>query len=248
VSSWKLIVEYDGTDFAGWQFQPQVRTVQAVLQSALETVMREPIQVAGAGRTDAGVHALGQVAGVVAEGDIARMLRSVNAVLPADVAVRSAVPVEAGFDPRRHAVRRHYRYRIRCGRAPVHRRFCWELDRRPDLTLLAAAAAKLPGHRDYASFASGIEPGDGTMCDLQSAVARERDGFLDIEVSANRFLRKMVRTIVGTLLEVGWGSKPPEWIDDVIEARDRRAAGAVVPPTGLFLVAVDYPEFVPEGR
>jgi tRNA pseudouridine38-40 synthase len=113
---------------------------------------------------------------------------------------------------------------------------------------LAAAAARLPGWRDYASFASGVDPGEGTECDLQAAAVRERDGFLDVEVTANRFLRKMVRTIVGTLLEVGWGSREPEWIDDVIAARDRRAAGPVVPPTGLFLVAVDYPDLVPEGR
>ncbi len=248
MTSWKLVVEYDGTDFAGWQIQPRARTVQAVLETALETVLREPVRVAGAGRTDAGVHALGQVASVAATGDVARALRSVNAVLPPDVAIRSAVPAEPGFDPRRHAVRRHYRYRLHRGRTPVQRRFCMELDRGPDSARMAAAVARLPGHRDFASFASGMEPGEGTECDLQRAVVHERNGFLDVEVTANRFLRKMVRTIVGTLLEVGWGSRPPEWIDDVIEARDRRAAGPVVPPTGLFLVAVDYPDSVPEGR
>ena len=248
MSSWKLVVEYDGTEFAGWQIQPQARTVQAVLQTALETVLREPVRVAGAGRTDAGVHALGQVAGIRAGGDVGQALRSVNAVLPADVAVLSAAPAAPDFDPRRHALQRRYRYRLHRGRTPVHRRFCWEIDRPLDAARMGAAADRLPGHRDFASFASGLEPGDGTQCDLRSATLHERGAFLDLELTANRFLRKMVRTIVGTLLEVGWGSRPPEWIDDVIEARDRRAAGPVVPPTGLFLVAVDYPERVPERR
>ena len=245
---WKLVVEYDGTDFAGWQAQPDARTVQGELKRALTTVLREDVRVTGAGRTDAGVHAAGQVASLSCETDVAAVLRSVNAVLPDDVVVRSAQPAPEGFDARRHAIRRHYRYRLHRGPTALERRFCWALDRFPDTERMAAAASRLEGRRDFVSFASGIEPDDSTECILERAAVVPHGSFADVEVTANRFLRKMVRTIVGTLLEVGWGNRPPEWIDDVIEARDRRAAGPVVPPTGLVLVAVEYPDIAPEGR
>lgn len=243
---WKLELEYDGTDFAGWQVQPDARTVQGELKRALEVVMREEVRVTGAGRTDAGVHAWGQVASIVCGGDVAAALRSVNAVLPDDVVVRSASVAPQGFDARRDAIRRRYRYVLHRGPTALHRRYCWALDRFPEPARMADAAARLPGQRDFASFASGIDPGVGTECLLERAEVRERGSFLELEVTANRFLRKMVRTIVGTLLEVGWGSRPPEWIDDVVASRDRRAAGPVVPPRGLFLVAVEYPESVSE--
>lgn len=248
MASWKLVVEYDGTEFAGWQVQPDVRTVQGELRRALATVLREEPRVTGAGRTDAGVHAAGQVVSLESAADVAMALRSVNAVLPDDVVVRSAEPAPPGFDARRHAVRRHYRYRLHPGPTALHRRFAWVLDRRPDLPALAAAAARMPGRRDFASFASGVEPDEDTECVLERITVEERGPFVELDVTANRFLRKMVRTIVGTLLEVGRGARPPEWIDDVIAARDRRAAGPVVPPTGLCLVAVDYPNDPPEGR
>lgn len=248
MESWKLVVEYDGTDFAGWQVQPAARTVQGELKRALETVLRRELRITGAGRTDAGVHAAGQVVSFVTDADVASSLRSVNAVLPRDVVVRSAAPALPGFDARRHALRRHYRYRMHRGPTALERRFAWVLDHRVDVPAMADAAARLPGRRDFVSFASGIEPGEGTECMLERAVLMERGAFLEVEVTADRFLRKMVRTIVGTLLEVGRGARPPGWIDDVIAARDRRAAGPVVPPTGLTLVAVEYPEPAPEGR
>lgn len=245
---WKLVVEYDGTEFAGWQVQPDARTVQGELKRALATVLREEVRVTGAGRTDAGVHAAGQVASLATAADLRGALRSVNAVLPRDVVVRSAEPAPAGFDARRHAVRRHYRYRMHPGPTALHRRFAWVVDRHPDAAAMAAAAARLPGRRDFASFASGIEPDEGTECFLERIGVEPRGPFLDVDVTANRFLRKMVRTIVGTLLEVGRGARPPEWIDDVIASRDRRAAGPVVPPEGLCLVAVDYPNDPAKGR
>ena len=246
--TWKLVLEYDGTDFAGWQVQPRERTVQGELKRALEVVLREEVRVTGAGRTDAGVHALGQVASVTCRGDVVAALRSVNAVLAEDVVARSASAAPEGFDARRSALRRHYRYVVHRGPTALQRRFCLALDRLPDPARMNDAASRLLGRRDFMSFASGLEPGDGTECIVERAEVRERGDFLDFEVTANRFLRKMVRTVMGTLLEVGWGQRPPEWIDDVVAARDRRAAGTVVPPTGLFLVAVDYPDIGPDGR
>ncbi len=245
---WKLVVEYDGTEFAGWQVQPDARTVQGELRRALGTVLREDVRVTGAGRTDAGVHAAGQVVSLTSAADLPGSLRSVNAVLPRDVVVRSADPAPSGFDARRHAVRRHYRYRMHPGRTALHRRYAWVVDRRPDLAAMAAAAARVPGRRDFASFASGIEPDEGTECVVERILVETRGPFVDVDVTANRFLRKMVRTMVGTLLEVGRGARPPEWIDDVIAARDRRAAGPVVPPEGLCLLAVDYPNDPAGGR
>jgi len=235
------VVEYDGTDFAGWQVQPDVRTVQGELERALGTVLREPVPVTGAGRTDTGVHALGQVAAITCTAEVRAALRSINAVLPDDIVVRSAEAVADSFHPRFDAVRRHYRYRLHRGPTALKRRTAWVLEPFPDVALLAAAARRFPGHRDFASLASEPEPGESTECRLDSVEIVESGDLVNVEVVANRFLRKMVRTIVGTLLEVGRGKRPPEWVDEVLEARDRRAAGPVVPPTGLFLVAVEYP-------
>ncbi|HMB68155.1 MAG TPA: tRNA pseudouridine(38-40) synthase TruA [bacterium] len=238
---WKLVLEYDGTEFAGWQVQPSERTVQGELKEALETVLRHPVRVTGAGRTDAGVHALGQVVSLESPEDVAAARRSLNGVLPDDVVVREAVAAPDGFHARYDAVRRHYRYRLHRGATAVHRRFAWEVRPEPDPEAMRAAAVRLTGHRDFASLASGTEPDETTECRLERVEVRERGAFLDVEVTANRFLRKMVRTMVGTLLEVGWGKQPPEWIDEVLAGRDRRLAGPVIPPTGLFLSGVEYP-------
>jgi len=241
LARWKLVVEYDGTDFAGWQVQPEVRTVQGELETALGIVLREPVPVTGAGRTDAGVHALGQVAAITCTGDVPAALRSINAVLPDDVVVRSAEAVAEGFHPRFDAIRRRYRYRLHRGPTALERRTALVPAPFPDVALLAQAAGRFPGHRDFASLASEPEPGESTECRLDRVEVVEEGDLVRIEVVANRFLRKMVRTIVGTMLEVGRGKRPPGWVDEVLEARDRRVAGPVVPPTGLFLVAVEYP-------
>lgn len=238
---WRLSVEYDGTDFAGWQVQPDARTVQGELKRAFATVLRHEVRITGAGRTDAGVHALGQVASLESEADVAEALYSVNSVLPGDVVVREARRAPDGFDARRAALRRHYRYRLHRGPTALDRRFCLPVRPWPAPGLLRAGARHLPGARDFASFASSAEPGESTDCLLERVDIIEESSYLLVEVTANRFLRKMVRTIVGTLLEVGWGNRPPEWVREVLAARDRRAAGPVIAPRGLFLVRVDYP-------
>ncbi|MGH2570110.1 MAG: tRNA pseudouridine(38-40) synthase TruA [bacterium] len=238
---WKLVLEYDGTDFAGWQLQPGVRTVQGELERALSTVLRAPIRVHGAGRTDSGVHALGQVVSFETDADVAAALAKVNGVLPDDVVVRSAEPAYERFHARFDAVRRHYRYRIHRGPSAVERRTSLWLLRALDLEAMREAAHLVPGSRDFASFGSPPEEGGTTECRLDRLEIVEDGRIVSVEASANRFLRRMVRTLVGTLLEVGAGKHPPRWIEEVIEARDRRAAGEVVPARGLFLVSVDYP-------
>jgi tRNA pseudouridine38-40 synthase len=247
MGSWKLVVEYDGTDFAGWQVQPSVRTVQGELKRALETVLRHPVRVTGAGRTDAGVHALGQVVSLTSDEDVAAARHSLNGVLPRDVVVREALPAPDGFHARFDAVRRHYRYRLHRGETAVHRRMCWTVKAPLDVARMREAAALFPGTRDFASLASALEEGETTECSLERLDVLEDGPFVDVEVTANRFLRRMVRTMTGTLLEVGLGKQPVEWITRLLEARDRRLAGPVIPPTGLFLVGVDYPDGSPEG-
>ncbi len=241
MSCWKLVLEYDGTDFSGWQVQPAARTVQDELNRAVSTVLREPIRTQGAGRTDAGVHALGQVASFECDADVCAVLTKVNGVLPADVVVRSAEAAGERFHARFDAVRRHYRYRMHRGPSAVERRTSLWLKGELDVPAMREAARRVPGHRDFASFGTAMDD-DSTECRLDRLEIVENGRIVNVEVSANRFLRKMVRTLTGTLLEVGRGKRPPEWIDDVIEARDRRAAGLTVPPQGLFLMSVDYPE------
>jgi tRNA pseudouridine38-40 synthase len=249
VATWKLVLEYEGTDFSGWQVQPEARTVQGELNRALSTVLRREVRVQGAGRTDAGVHALGQVASLTAPEDLKRVLSSVNAVLPDDVVVRSAARVPESFHARRSAVRRHYRYRLHQGPTALERRTCLVLRHPPDLDGMARAASLLPGQRDFASFAVEPEPAESTECRLERVDVAADGSFLYVDVIANRFLRKMVRTLVGTLLEIGWGKRAPEWIDEVLESRDRSAAGPTVSPRGLVLLSVEYPDALsPEGE
>ncbi len=248
MTTWKIVVEYDGTEFAGWQIQPKARTVQAELDRALSTVLRREIKVQGAGRTDAGVHARGQVASFVTDddADVAATVHKVNCVLPDDVVVLSADVAPDGFHARFDACRRHYRYRLHVGPVAVDRRTCLRVHPAPDVAAMRAAAARVVGDRDFASFASGVEPHESTRCIVERCRVEESGSFVNVEVTANRFLRKMVRTLVGTLLEVGWGKRPPEWIDEVLAARDRAAAGPVIAPAGLFLLAVDYPGVRPD--
>ncbi len=248
MTTWKIVVEYDGTDFAGWQIQPEARTVQAELDRALSTVLRREIRVQGAGRTDSGVHATGQVASFTTDDDVdvAAGLHKANCVLSDDVVIRSAEVVPDGFHARFDAIRRRYRYRLHRGPVAVGRRTCHRVHPLPDVAAMSAAADRIVGDRDFASFASSPEPGESTRCIVERCVVVEDGSFVNVEVTANRFLRKMVRTLVGTLLEVGWGKQSPEWIDEVLAARDRAAAGPVIAPTGLFLEAVEYPDIAPD--
>ena len=242
----KLIVEYDGEAFQGWQLQPGGPTVQSVLEQALATALREPVRVRGAGRTDAGVHARGQVAAVrvtqVPE-DLAKLQKSLNALTPDDVAVRAIEVVADDFDPRRHARSRAYEYRILNAPAPspFWRRHAWHLPRVLDVDGMQAAAALLVGEHDFAAFrAADAEVVRSTVRRaFVSRVVRE-DEMLVYRIEATAFLKHMVRNIVGTLVEVGSGVRPANDMAAVIDSRDRGRAGPTAPPHGLCLVAVRY--------
>jgi tRNA pseudouridine38-40 synthase len=244
---WKLTIEYDGTDFSGWQAQPGVRTVQVELERALAILLKRELRVAGAGRTDAGVHAAGQVASFPALDadpplDDGLVGSKLNAILSPDVVVRRVDRMPPGFNARFTAIRRHYAYRLYRGKTAIERRTALSIRGSIDVDLLARAAARVPGTRDFASIGSPPEPGESTVCRLETLEVSTVGSLVILEVSANRFLRKMVRTLVGVLLEVARGRRPPEWVDEVLEARRRSAAGAPAAARGLTLVAVDYPD------
>ena len=241
---YKLVLEYDGTCYRGWQVQPAARTVQGEVEAALSRMLNTPTRVRVGGRTDAGVHARGQVASFRTSRplDPARFRHSLNCVLPADVSVSDVAEVPDAFDPRSDARSRIYRYRIwnRSYPSALHARFAWHVPRALDRAAMQEAAALLVGEHDFSSF-QGADSVERTpwRTVLRSEVGRDR-GFLVYDVEARSFARHMVRNIVGTLVGVGRGALSREDFSRIFAARDRRRAGATAPPQGLFLVAVRY--------
>lgn len=244
----KLTLEYDGADFEGWQQQPEGRrTVQGVLRSVLTETITAPEHLVGAGRTDAGVHAEGQVAGVQLETRIeaAELLRALNARLPADLAVRSCVEAAADFDARRDARSKLYRYRVWNGalRSPLRRRRSAWVRGALDLPAMQRAAAALVGFHDFSSLAAaGGALGDARRRLTRFEVGGENGAELYFEVEGEGFLRHMVRNAVGTLLQVGAGQRAPDSMPGLLAAKSRAAAGPTAPAHGLTLVRVDYGE------
>ena len=241
----KLTLEYDGTDFSGWQVQPEVRTVQGVLESALADLAGTAVRVTGAGRTDAGVHALGQVASVTTSLGLPaeRIGFALNARLPRDVRVVRAVDVPESFHARFDAVARSYFYLIGGEESPVWRRNRWFVRVPLDEVGMRAALTALEGEHDFSSFCLvGSEP-DHHRCrvaEISLEYKVDFGGMIILRIVANRFLRGMVRSIVGTLVEVGRGKIPPSEFETILAARDRGAAGPTAPPHGLYLEEVRY--------
>ncbi len=242
----RLDLRYDGTDFSGWARQPGRRTVQETLESALQTVLRlaDPASLTVAGRTDAGVHAIGQVAHVdlpseVVGGDLARRLQG---VLPPDVSVRAVAEAADGFDARFAALRRRYRYRVADGSLNPLRRHDTVRWRRPlDVGLMHTAATGLLGEHDFAAYCRPREGASTIRTLLQLDVARDAEAVVVIEAAADAFCHNQVRAMVGALLAVGDGRRPVGWPAEVLAAGVRNSAVTVAPPHGLTLVAVEYP-------
>ena len=241
----KLTVEYDGTDFSGWQVQPETRTVQGVLEAALADLTGEVTRVTGAGRTDAGVHALGQVASVATSLTlpVERIGPAVNARLERDVRVIDVLDVPESFHARFDAVSRSYFYLIGNAESAVWRRNRWFVSASLDQAAMREALGVLEGEHDFSSFCLvGSEP-DHHRCRVTGiSIECEADlgGMLVVRITANRFLRGMVRSVVGTLVEVGRGKTTVSEFKQILAARDRGAAGPTAPPHGLYLEAVRY--------
>lgn len=240
----RFAVEYDGTEFSGWQVQPGLRTVQGTLEDALGVVLSEPVRVRGAGRTDAGCHAKGQVAnartGSAAACD--RVLRSLASLLPQDVAVHEVREVPLSFDARRGAVERRYEYRLLLQPSPLLRRFAWYPGFRPDRRVLEESVAPLVGEHDFRGFA-GSDPsrrGDHGRCRVFSVAWKEWEGGLVFKIAANRFLYHMVRNIVGTAVKIARGGLERDRSRLALETGDRRLAGPTAPPAGVCLAGVSY--------
>lgn len=240
----RLLLEYDGTSYAGWQVQPDQNTIQGRLEAALETITGEPIRVVGSGRTDAGVHAIGQVGHFTTHSAMAsnEFLRALNAILPRDIAVREVAEAPEGFHARYQATRKCYRYVLLQGesRSAFGHRYGWEVGYLLDVTAMGQAAKSLVGTHDFSAFrASGGAPTDPVRT-LHRLDIEEQDGDIIVLAEADGFLRHMVRNLVGTLVEVGSGRLRTDEVKAILEARDRSRAGPTAPPQGLFLIEVTY--------
>lgn len=243
----KLTIAYDGTDFLGWQFQPRDRTVQGVLQNALHRMTGEPVLTRASGRTDAGVHALGQVVSLVTTNQLPCPVfhRALNAHLPFDIRVLEVCEAAPNFHAIDDAVRKRYRYVLHDGPVPdvFLRRYCWNTSRRLDVPAMQAAANVLLGKHDFAAFqSSGSKRATTVRTVFCLSVTRPENqpDLIHVEVEADGFLYTMVRTIVGVLWQVGCGRGDAGTVRRVLESRDRRQAGPAAPPQGLFLLRVEY--------
>jgi tRNA pseudouridine38-40 synthase len=240
-----LLLAYDGTAYHGWQVQPDAATVQGALVEALRPLAGAGLRLVGASRTDAGVHALGQVASLHPTRPVAPPVvqAALNATLPGDIRVVAAREVPAGFDARRAARLKRYAYVI--SQAPVVspflRRYAWHVTRPLDVGRLRLAAHALRGTHDFSAFQAAAGRDRLPVCTVRSVRVVRRGPLLGLVVSADAFLHHMVRNIVGTLVEVGRGCRPPRWVNEVLDGRDRRRAGPTAPPQGLWLVSVRYP-------
>lgn len=237
----KLTIDYDGTNFAGWQVQPNQRTVQGEIEHALETVLRHPVRTVGAGRTDTGVHASGQTAHFHTESDITehRLIGSLNGILPEDIAIREVKHVTDDFNARFDARARSYRYTIATKKVAINRHYSWMVPYNLDFDRLAKSTTALDGECDIRGFSRGEDSDDYRTIIFDNRWSHEGD-FIYFDISAIRFFHHAVRSIVGTAVEVGRGKLPPGTVREILETRNRRLAGPTAPARGLCLMNIDY--------
>jgi len=242
--NFRLVVEYDGTDFHGWQKQPEMRTVQGSIEEALADIFDKEIPLNGAGRTDAGVHALGQVANFVHETTMTtqQIGKALLSKLPEDIQVYRVSEADLNFHARFSASSRRYTYYLRTEPTAIWRRFAYVVSSPLDIEAMNKGAACLIGERDFTSFTPARSNGVPTRCNLLSLDVKDHEDVLAVEVEADHFLHNMVRVIVGTLIEVGRGRFRPEHVEEIVGKKDRGAAGPTIPPNGLFLMEVVYKE------
>ena len=240
----KLVIHYDGTAYHGWQAQCDVDTIQAQLEIAIEKLCGCEAKLIGSSRTDAGVHAMGQVAHVDVDTPVPtkNIIRSLNRYLPDDIVVTEAEDVDESFDAIRSTMSKLYRYTIYTGKIrPVREiRYCWHRPGRLNIKKMQQAAEKLPGKKDFKSFASAADQRESSIRTILKCEVIENKPFIYIDVEADGFLYNMVRNIVGTLVDIGRGRWEPEYIEEILAAKDRAAAGKIAPPCGLCLMEIHY--------
>ncbi len=241
----KLLIEYDGTNYQGWQIQPGGPTIQGTLEEKLGLLTGKPVRLFGSGRTDSGVHALGQVAHFKTQSpmDIPTIQRALNSLLPHDIVIQRVEEVEEDFHARKRSKSKIYEYRIlnRNLRSAFHRGYVWHIPQRLNLTEMKKATRGLVGEHDFSAFRTVGSPTRTTVRKVTRAEwKRGRDGIIRFEIEANGFLKQMVRSIVGTLVEIGRGKRKAADIRKILNSKDRREAGPTAPAQGLFLKEVKY--------
>jgi tRNA pseudouridine38-40 synthase len=240
----KLTIEYDGTAYAGWQRQPKHQTIQAVLEDALFKITQVPTPAVGAGRTDSGVHALGQVVSFRSDKSLAdsQWAPALNSYLPKDISVLSSERVPDDFHARFSAKGKAYQYHIttQTSRPALNRHRTWHFPHFLDRNAMNQALATFSGTHDFTSFRGQRSQTINPVCTLSHLSLLEEFSSIIIRIEGDRFLKQMVRAIVGTLVEVGQHKRSPHTIEDILKAKDRRAAGRTAPPHGLYLVEVRY--------
>lgn len=240
--NYRLDIEYEGTDFCGWQTQKTGRSVQEEMEKVLGVLLGRETSVVGAGRTDAGVHALGQVAHFFSLRSLEtdRFKNSLNGLLPKDVTIHSVAEVPDDFHARFSAISREYRYHIRTGLTAVNRHFCWVMQYPVDWKAVKDLLPLVKGSHDFHAFCSSRSSLRNRECQVHSFSLATHGNEILFHISANRFVHKMVRSLVGTMIDIGRGWLPQENLALALRTGDRRLVGQTAPAKGLFLVKVGY--------
>lgn len=238
----KLVIEYDGTNFHGWQFQPGLRTIQCEIQTALKTIFSSDINVIGSGRTDTGVHARGQVANFLIDHamSVNTITAALNGNLPRDIRIISAEEVAENFHARFDAIKRHYSYTITRQEKALDRFYVWCHKSELNIEKMQQASEYLLGKHDFKAFCHADENANHYRCIVDKIAWEQKDELLILNIIANRFLHNMVRIIVGTMINVGRGYTPVEQVSQILNSHDRNNAGPTVPAKGLCLEKVYY--------
>jgi tRNA pseudouridine38-40 synthase len=242
--AFRVGLAYDGTAYSGWQVQPGRETVQGLVAAAARALLGDAIRVTGASRTDAGVHALGQVVSIRGARELPADVvgRALNATLPRDIRVRSCAEADEGFDARRAAAGKRYGYLLEDGLtpSPFLLRYAWHVPFPLDVARMRQALRPLRGRHDFSAFCAAPGRAHEPTCTVRALHVLRRRGRIAVLVSGDRFLHHMVRNIVGSVIEVGRGAREPEWLAEVLAGRDRRRAGPTAPARGLTLLRVVY--------
>jgi tRNA pseudouridine38-40 synthase len=238
----RLIIEYDGTDFVGWQFQINGRSIQEEIEKAIKQILQTDVRIAGGGRTDAGVHARGQVASffIDRDVDIKILAKSLNAVMPHSIIIQEAAVAPSGFNARHDAKSRRYTYSIIQEPAAIQRNYCWQVFQKLDLILMQKCAQQIMGTHCFRSFCKVDIDNHDFRCSVFLSQWIQKDKMLIYEISANRFLHGMVRTLVGTMVNVGRGHTKYEDFQKIMESNNRSLAGMAAPAKGLILEQILY--------